>query len=182
LKAVIITLFYSTIQGKNILETSLYSESKLYFFLFFKGFVLFCGVGDYGKYLNERYFSLLDYLLVNKILLKILVFIDIWFRSFLFRATFILDMIFMIVLENEIWKRQKLLTDLIVLYTEKLYEHRINLSKILINKFRLTHRRLHEIIISADEISGPASLVVVLFFIFYSLTDINSFVVIENKG
>lgn len=93
-----------------------------------------------------------------------------------------LDMIFMIVLENEIWKRQKLLTDLIVLYTEKLYEHRINLSKILINKFRLTHRRLHEIIISADEISGPAFLVVVLFFIFYSLTDINSFVVIENKG
>jgi hypothetical protein len=32
LKAVIITLFYSTIQGKNILEISLYSESKLYFF------------------------------------------------------------------------------------------------------------------------------------------------------
>lgn len=32
LKAVIITLFYSTIQGKNIFEISLYSESKFYFF------------------------------------------------------------------------------------------------------------------------------------------------------
>jgi len=151
-------------------------------FFFLKGFALFRAVEDNSKYINDRYYSILDFLLNNSILTKLFVFCDVWFRSFLFRATFILDMIFMLSLENEIWKRQQILTDLVILYAEKLSERRISLSKDLINKFRVTCRRLRDLILNYDSISGPSIIVVILFFIMYLLTDINSFVANENTG
>lgn len=148
----------------------------------FKGITLFHGVSDYRNYINDRYFSTLDFIFAKKDFTTAFIFFDVCMRSFLFRTTFILDILFMHSLENEILKRQQILTDLVVLYTEKLLYNKISLSKVLINKFRETHLRLRDVIISYDDISGLSIICIVLFFIMYLLTDINGFVSNVNKG
>jgi hypothetical protein len=114
--------------------------------------------------------------------LKLFVFIDVWLKSFLFRATFIGDVVFCLALLNEIWLRQETMNQMVALYAEKLKERKIEISSEIIRKFRSTHRNLLNLTHQWDSIYGPGMILYFSFFLLYLLADINNFVMNGRKG
>ena len=150
--------------------------------MFFIGFAIFRGIKDYEEYINERYFYLIHNLFADKTSLKLFVLIDVWLKSFLFRATFILDVMFALSIQREIWKRQRILTDLVHLYVKMYFKGFISYSSQIVYRFSQTHQRLRNAMITFDQIYSQAMVIWFLFFLMYLMADINNFIINGIKG
>lgn len=105
---------------------------------------------------------------------------DVWFRSFLFRATFIFDVVFCQAMVIEIHKRLKTFNGILAQYEQNIADRLVVPSVSMIRKLRRTHMRLRSAIKTFDDIIAPGMIVWFAFFVLYSLSDINNF--LANGG
>ena len=115
--------------------------------------------------------------------MKIIVLIDVWLKSFLFRMIFILDVILGIALQKELWKRQHLLTLTVVNKFAKSLTIKRHLNSIqIIRNFRQTYIRVRECVFLSNEIYGPGLSIWFAFFSIYYIAEVNNFISNLVKG